>query len=112
MQATPDNLNSLVEFDSAFIVTSEGIESAHEVYVPSVWADSETDIFIDSSNWVALTGYTGQHDYNGAVLHASETLSAGLARDILEDVGGIYALTVVSYDENDDAGWCVLKYVG
>ena len=114
MKATPDTLNSLVEFDSAFIVTSEGIESAHEVYVPPVQNADVGDIYIESNKWEALTGYTGQHGYNGAVLHASETLSAGLAEDVLADVGGIYAVTVV--EDMDDpeypAGWCVLKYVG
>lgn len=114
MHATPDNLNSLVEFDSAFIVTPEGVETAHEVYVPNVYNDDVSDIYIESSLWETLSGYTGQHGYNGAVLHASETLSGGLARDILEDVGGIYAVTVV--EDLDDpeypAGWCVLKYIG
>ena len=114
MQVTPDNLNSLVKFDSAFIVTSEGIEDAHEVYVPAVQNADVRDIYIESTNWEALTGYTGQYGYNGAVLHASETLSGGLARDILEDVGGIYAVTVVEDmdDPENPAGWCVLKYVG
>lgn len=114
MQATPDNLNSLVEFDSAFIVTPEGIESAHGTYVPTVYNDDETDIYIESDKWEALTGYTGQHGYNGAVLHSSEYLGGGLARDILEDVGGIYAVTVVEDmdDPENPAGWCVLKYVG
>lgn len=116
MQATPDNLNSLVEFDSAFIVTSEGIKSAREVYAPTTYFESAltSGVEIESDKWEALTGYTGQHGYNGAVLHASETLSGGLARDILADVGGIYAVTVV--EDMDDpeypAGWCVLKYIG
>lgn len=114
MQATPDNLNSLVEFDCAFIVTSEGIEDTHEVYVPTVYNDDETDIYIESSEWEALTGYTGQYSYNGAVLHSSEYLGGDLARDILEDIGGIYAVTVVEdmEDQDNPAGWCVLKYVG
>lgn len=114
MQATPDTLNSLVEFDSAFIVTSEGIEPAASLYVPTVYNDDATDIYIESNEWEALTGYTGQYSYNGAVLHSSEYLGGGLARDILEDVGGIYAITTVedSEDLDNPAGWCVLKYVG
>lgn len=114
MQATPDTLNSLVEFDTAFIVTPEGIEDAHGFHVPTVYNDDETDIYIESSEWSALTGYTGQHGYNGAVLHSSEYLGGGLARDILEDVGGIYAVTVAEDmdDQDNPAGWCVLKYVG
>lgn len=114
MQATPDTLNSLVEFDSAFIVTSEGIGGGLGKYVPTVYNDDETDIYIESNEWEALTRYTGQYSYNGAVLHSSEYLGGGLARVILEDVGGIYAITTV--EDLDDpeypAGWCVLKYVG
>lgn len=114
MQATPDTLNSLVEFDSAFIVTSEGIDSTHGVYVPTVYNDDATDIYIESNKWEALTGYTGQYSYNGAVLHSSEYLGGGLARDILADVGGVYAVSVVEDmdDPENPAGWCVLKYVG
>lgn len=114
MQATPDNLNDLVMFDSAFIVTNSGIETVTSLYVTTVYNDDETDIYIESNEWEALTGYTGQHGYNGAVLHASETLSAGLAEDVLADVGGIYAVTVVEDmdDPENPAGWCVLKYVG
>lgn len=115
MKLTNENIN----FDSPFIVLPNGEFATVNMYCPSVLTDKSTDVYIDDSKWVALTGYTGQYGYNGAVLHSSEYLGGGLLLDILEDVGTIYCLTVVYNPEEDQeeydddmAGWCVLQYVG
>jgi hypothetical protein len=93
---------------------------------------SETDDFyIDSDEWEAFSvGYTGQHGYNGAVMHASEYLGGRLAEDILESPGTYVVCAVevdcsdedetVCYDTVEDvrdygcdcapAGWIVLKF--
>lgn len=111
MKLTNENIN----FDSPFIVLPNGeFERARSIYGPSAYHDEDCDIYLDSSGWTALTGYTGQHGYNGAVLHSSEYLGGGLLKDILDDVGGVYCLTVVEDMEDPDnpVGWCVLQYVG
>lgn len=109
MKLTNENIN----FDSPFVVLPNGEFATVNIYSPSVYNSDTEDIYIESTEWEALTGYTGQHGYNGAVLHSSEYLGGGLLKDILEDVGGVYCLTVV-YDLDDDgmAGWSVLRYVG
>lgn len=107
-------LDNSIEFDTAFIVLPNGEYAETGEYVPSVYNDSETDVYVESSQWKALTGYTGQHGYNGAVLHPSEYFGGDLLKDVSEDIGGEYALTVV-YDLDDDdsdiIGWCVLRKV-
>lgn len=104
-----------VEFDHVFTVTHDGtVTDAPNVYAPSVWHDDTADIVIDGDGWEALTGYTGQYGYRGAVMHASEKFAGGIARDVLDEPG-TYVLVVVEVlpDEDDEqpepAGWAVLR---
>lgn len=113
--ATPDTLNSLVQFDSPFRVNADGTvtQPLSDVYAPTVMNDDTADIEIDSDDWTALTGYTGQYGYGGAVMHPSEYLAGGMARVILE-TPGIYVVTEVIDPDDDDGdhdpiGWCLLK---
>jgi len=109
-----------VEFDVPFTVGHSGNvynPATRDVHAPSVWHDETDDIVIDGEGWEALTGYTGQYSYNGAVMHASEQLSGRLADDILT-TPGTYVLVVVEVLEDDGedtgeypepAGWAVLR---
>lgn len=103
-------------FDGPFHLSREGVVTS-ALYAPDVFHDDETDVVVCSTKWEALTGYTGQYGYSGAVMHPSEHMSNRMVRDMLEDPG-IYAVTVVEClptDEDEDpepAGWCVLRYVG
>lgn len=99
------------EFDRPFTVNSDGTVTAITSYfVPSVWSDDDSDIVIDSSDWSALSGYTGQHGYSGAVMHSSEYFGGKLYEDVMT-TPGTYALVEVRdlEDEDDTAGWCVLR---
>jgi hypothetical protein len=120
-----------MDFDHVFTITEDGtIEDADE-YAPSVEHDDKYDVLIDgtphleSETWEAFsTGYTGQHGYNGPVMHVSEYLSGGLADDMLS-TPGIFVIEVVDapcdYDDPDTlcdietgcgcdpAGWIVLR---
>lgn len=107
-----------VEFDSPFLVGRSGTlhtESIADTFAPSVYHDDDTDIVIDSDKWEAFSvGYTGQYSYNGAVMHASETLSGRLADDILTTPGVYVVVAVEVLPEGDDtepepAGWAVLN---
>ena len=109
-------LQDIADFDHPFIVTDEGtVEDAPSgVYAPSVCHDPDDDIVIDGEGWDALTGYTGQYSYHGAVMHASEYIGGGLADDILA-TPGTYVVTVVNAgpdcDDDEPAGWAVLRQV-
>jgi hypothetical protein len=115
-KVTAETLNSAVEFDSPFRVNDDGtISDAYgEHYAPDVYLSESTDIEIESDDWEALTGYTGQYGYNGAVMHPSEYLGGGLARDVL-DTPGVYVVVEVrdldnDYPEGDPIGWAILKH--
>ena len=106
-----------VDFDHVFTVTDTGeiVDGPAGVYAPDVWHDDDEDVIVSSrERWSALTGYTGQYGYNGAVLHASEYFGGGLARDVLA-TPGTYVVVVVSVLPDDDdpepepAGWTVLR---
>lgn len=104
-------LDNSIEFDTAFVVLPNGEYVETGEYVPSVYSDAYDDVYVESSQWVALTGYTGQFGYNGAVFHPSEYFGGRLLKDVSEDIGGVYALAVVyDLDELEDiVGWCVLR---
>lgn len=106
------------EFDCPFQVGHSGNVYLHpdrSPMAPSVYHDDDTDIEIESDQWEAFSiGYTGQHGYNGAVMHSSEQLSGRLADDILTTPGTyvIVAVNVLPDDNDTDpapAGWAVLK---
>lgn len=92
------------------------------VYAPSVFHDEETDVRIDDvAGWEALTGFTGQQGYNGAVNHASEFVGREIARELVrlaEDGPQTYVMCVVYVfvdgemsDTADAAGWAILRRV-
>jgi hypothetical protein len=87
---------------------------------PAVWHDDDDDIVIEGDGWEALTGMTGQYSYNGAVMHASEYIGAGVATRLLElaqDEGSLQTFAVVAVDvlptdedpEPEPAGWAILR---
>lgn len=119
------NMNTYVDFDSPFLVGEDGIVVLSTgIRTPEYCEhDDDHDMLIDGipyrdhPEWEALTGYSGQHAYNGPVLHESEYLGGGLARDILAEPGD-YVVTIVygdeeSEDEDDPnmepIGWAVLR---
>lgn len=113
MIATVDNLNDILEFDHVVEVSeNHDVTSVSNLYAPSI-IDSE----IDSDDWEFFSnGYTGQHGYNGPIMHDSEYIGGMLAEDILNEPG-IYVAVVSAYiDDSEDGitfeGWAVLRYVG
>lgn len=81
-------------------------------YVPTVEHDDVLDVVIDGlgrtdsprlTGWRALTGYTLQHGYRGAVMHPSETMSDDLIRQAVTDAGGdLFVIVEVSGHDDDD----------
>lgn len=104
------------EFDQVFTVGEDGsITFPEGEFAPVVYNSEENDVDVDGAEWEALTGYTGQYSYHGAVMHSSEYFGGGMRKDILS-TPGTYVLTIV-YDldeeEGDPAiGWCICRKVG
>lgn len=98
-----DTLFDKMEFDLVYEVDGDRnmtISDAYH-YVPTVEHDPGGDILIDGlengdgrQDWFALTGYTGQYSYSGAVMHSSERGGWHMQRDILDNPG-LYVMVVV-----------------
>lgn len=119
-RVTVDTLTYAVEFECPFTVTADGMvaDPPAGVWAPDVyWYDGDPDAELEpgyADEWRFYSrGYTGQYGYAGPVLHPSEQLAGGLARDMLEDPG-VYVVCAVSDPEDPDAliGWCVLRWRG
>lgn len=142
-----DNLNDAIDFDVPFTLDLRDdtgrvtLSRADGVYGPTVEHDAVHDVLIDGHAvncpcgycaWSPLTGYTRQHGYRGAVMHASEFVGGGLADDLLAtaDEHPVYMVTSVEVTECDEdcdpgehtpedveagiwghepAGWCILR---
>lgn len=100
-----------IEFDHPFTITVHAetvwqLTHPDGVYAPSVFHDEETDVRIDDqAGWEALTGFTGQDRYNGAVNHSSEFVGRSIARELVrlaEDEPQTYVLCVVNVEASDD----------
>lgn len=124
-----------IDFDHTFTLTEDGVIGESTEYGPSVHNDPDGDILIESRDWEALTGLTGQYSYNGAVMHPSEfiggTCISGAMVHLCEDMPPqTFVITSVEVDCDDEcggaedsdkcedfgdhfpAGWCILHYVG
>lgn len=101
-----DSIMSEYEFDTAYsAVTGEHVGG---LYVPTVEQDSDAvhGVLIDGAPrttaiqhpgvWYALTGYTRQHGYRGAVMHPSETMGDAAIREAVIEAGGdVFAIVEV-----------------
>lgn len=83
-----------IEFDGVYsAVTGERVRTE---WAPDVMNDPSSDIAVYGDGWHALTGYTQQHGYRGAVMHPSETADDDTIREWVRDAGGdVFALVVV-----------------
>lgn len=117
--ATVDNLNSILEFDLVVEVHPDGtVTPRHDLLAPSLLDDE-----LDSPHWVLLDGYSGQHGYRGPIMHASEFIGGGMARDVLA-TPGVYVALVSSYTTDADGepagddgdlyveGWALARWEG
>lgn len=109
---THEQLQRAMDFDHPIVVNEDGtITDAVEVYAPAVHhvegAQHPHDVEIDSDQWVTWSvGYTGQHSYNGAVMHSSEFIGGRLADDLLAEPGTYVVCAVEVYPA--DNPWSAL----
>jgi len=118
---TADDLNAWTEFGSPFRVHPDGtVSHDHDTLAPETLYHVETtddtpgaDVEGLDDGWTLLHGYTGQHGYRGAVMHASEYLGGKLAEDVLAQPGLYVLCTVEVIDDetgeqhDEPAGWAV-----
>lgn len=96
-------LRAWAEFDHVFGVGADGrLWDIKGVWAPDVMhvdgASHPNDVEGLGAAWETFSvGYTGQHGYNGAVMHASEYIGGRLADDILSQPG-VYVVCAVECD--------------
>jgi len=97
---TADNLNAVMEFDHVIRVNEDGtvIDSPDSPYMEvSMYKGDDGewhDDFQLPEGWQLMTGYSGQHGYSGPVMHVSEYIGGGMARDILTTPGDYVVMAV------------------
>ncbi|WNN95112.1 hypothetical protein SEA_MAGRITTE_161 [Microbacterium phage Magritte] len=107
---------SAFEFDTAYSAIT-GAQHLGE-NIPDVHLDPHTDVYVSGlGTWTALTGYTQQQSYRGAVMHPSETADDDVIREWVREAGGdLFALVEVrdedgSYPDGDAIGWAIVYRV-
>lgn len=108
---TPEELHAVMEFGHVIRVHADGTVSDSPRRAPEMDAVADTV----SDGWELLRGYTGQHGYNGPIMHASEFIGGSMARAILSTPGDYVALVAEYWtdadgnplDEPDADGWAV-----
>ena len=109
------------EFDHVYLIDGLGIvtDNAKGIWAPEVINDPAEDVCISDASWAVLTGHTGQHGYNGAVMHASEQWGEWAIRDLASRADdGHVAFCIVEvrdeegdYPSGDAIGWAVVYRV-
>jgi hypothetical protein len=86
-------LSDLMEFEHPITVTDDGrvIDGPAGVYAPDLY-DDELSAGSIGDRWELLNGYSGQQSYAGPIMHPSEFIGGGMARDILAEPGTYVAV--------------------
>lgn len=109
------SLNDRMSFDHIIRVHDDGRVTDE----PNLYAPSLMDEEIEDADWEFFsTGYTGQHGYNGPIMHNSEFIGGRLEKDILE-TPGVYVAVIANWTPEDEAekeiedyyseGWAILR---
>lgn len=107
---TPEALNSIMEFDHVIRVRDDGsVTDEPGLYAPDVYSEDDGSVTIGGTGWGLLNGYSGQESYSGPVMHPSEYIGGGMARDILAEPGVYVAVVVSDYSDGETDGWAVLR---
>lgn len=114
-----DSLDSAIGFDMPFGLSLRDdsgrvtLSRADDIYAPEqVELDPEFGLLVDSyvidrSPWRAVSGHSGQQGYAGPIMHASESITGGMADDLLStaDDCPTYVVCEVAVTECDDGCW-------
>lgn len=70
---------------------------------------------VEGTGWELVSGFTGQHGYDGPVMHESEYMGGGIVQYTI-DTPGVYAVQYVAawsdpdFEEYEYVGWALLRY--
>jgi hypothetical protein len=111
---TPDKLSDVMEFDHVIRVHADGTVSDGP---DGLYFELYDDELSAPDGWELMNGYSGQYGYSGPVMHNSEFIGGGMARDILAAPGLYVALVSYYSPEPDDddgepmleEGWAIAR---
>lgn len=94
---TAKELSDAMEFDHPIRVHDDGsISDVDNVYAP----DMHNGELESNTGWRLISGWSGQYNYSGPVMHDSEFIGGALAKHILE-TPGIWVAVVCYWDAED-----------
>src|SRR5699024_5519557 len=99
-----ETLNEVVNFDVPFhVFPPEWIAEDWNLDSPEVYIYVGEDgavegPFLEGGGWEPVTGFSGQWQYRGPIMHASEQLQGGIAKAVLENPGVYCVVVVECYD--------------
>lgn len=101
------SLSDMMDFDCPVRVHPDGTVTRElDVQAPELH-DGELDT--GGQPWTLLDGYSGQYGYSGPIMHPSEFIGGGMARDILAEPGVYVALVDYPTDDGEPDGWAVAQ---
>lgn len=96
-------LSNVMEFDHVIeVLPGWRVTSRHDLHAPSLYDDD-----LDTPGWTLMDGYSGQYGYSGPLMHQSEFIGGGMARDILDTPGVYVALVSYPSDDSEPTEWAV-----
>ena len=105
---TAATLNAVMEFERVIQVHADGsVTTVGNV----IWAPDLYDGDLSGDGWELMTGYSGQHAYNGPIMHNSEFIGGRMAEDILSTPGVYVALVNGTLSDDEPEGWAVARRV-
>lgn len=120
---TANDLDGIMGMDSVVTIVPGNAYDVTVIERPDVWTPeaiwSDTDVrhIEPVTDWTPIHGYSGAHQQGAsAVMHPSEFIGGGMARDIIaevkEDGGHTYAVVEVLDPDDEEAliGWVIFRY--
>lgn len=104
-------LQDAMDFDSPITITHK--DGATLIGESDVYAPTLMDEELDDSRWDLWShGYTGQHGYNGPIMHNSEYIGGRMELDLLAEQGTYVVLAAYWTDDDgniDIEGWAIAR---
>ena len=121
---TPDDLNEILSINESPVTLLpdawHGITAVarHDLYAPeAIWSDTDVRQVEPVQNWTPLHGHSGAYgSAASAVMHPSEYVGAGMARDLIAearaDGSATYCVAEVTDPDDPEAliGWAIFRY--
>lgn len=110
-EVTTERLESIMEFDHVIRVHADGTvtDNLSGVHAPELHEGELMQGGTSGTGWTLMDGYSGQCGYSGPMMHQSEYVGGGLARDIMS-APGMY-VTLVNYpaDGSEPTEWAIAR---